>query len=62
MGMSLCSPLRFGICDLYNMFCVVPIQYFYRKFVYILLFYVNSLHYDNCITVETVRPVEGVFK
>ena len=27
-GMSLCSPLKFGICDIYNMFCTILIQYF----------------------------------
>ena len=27
MGMSLCSPLKHSICDIYNMFCVILTQY-----------------------------------
>ena len=34
--MSLCSPLKFRICDIYPMFCAILIDLFYTKFIYVL--------------------------
>ena len=44
MGMSLCSPLKFGICD-------ISYTIFYTKFN---IFYINSIQQDHFITVEKV--------
>ena len=49
--MSLCSPLKFGICDICNMFCIILIQCFTQN---LLIYYVNSVQYDHLITVETI--------
>ena len=49
--MLLCSPLKFGICDVYNMFCTILIQYFTHN---LFIFYVNSVHYDHLVTIETI--------
>ena len=51
MGMLLWSPLKFGICDLCNTFCAIPIQDFTQN---LFIFYVNSVQYDQLITVETI--------
>ena len=34
--MSLCSPLKFSVWDIYYMFCAILIDLFYTKFTYIL--------------------------
>ena len=40
MSMSLCSPFKFGICDIYNMFYAVLMQYFTKKlFLHLSRFY-----------------------
>ena len=36
MGMSLCSPLKFSICDICHMFCAILVDLYYTKFIYIL--------------------------
>ena len=41
MGMSLCSPLKFGICDIYFT-------------QHLFIFYVSSIQYDRLITTETI--------
>ena len=51
IDMSLCSPLKFGICDIYNMFCVIHIQYFTQN---LFTLYVNSIQYDHLIRVEAI--------
>ena len=40
--MSLCSPLKFGICDIYNMFCTILIQYFTQNLFIFTVFSVIS--------------------
>ena len=41
VGMSLCAPLKFGICG----------RYFTQN---LFIFYVNSIPYDRLITAETI--------
>ena len=51
MGMSLCSPLKFSICDICHMFCAILADLYYTKFIYILgKFYAV----DHLITDETI--------
>ena len=49
MGVSLCSPLKFGICDIYNTFCVILIPYFLQN---VFKLSVNPVRYVHLITVE----------
>ena len=51
LGMSLCSALKFGICDIYSMFYAILIQHLMQN---LLRFYVNSIQYHHLITVETI--------
>ena len=51
MGMSLCAPLKFGICDIYNLFCVILMQYFAQN---LFIFYVNSIRCYHLITAEAI--------
>ena len=49
--MSLCPTSKFSVCDTYNMFCAVVIEYFTQN---LFKFYLNSIQYDRLITVETI--------
>ena len=51
MCVSLCSTLKFGICDICNIFCVILIQYFSQN---LFKFYVNAIQYVHLITIETI--------
>ena len=52
MGMLLCSWLKFNICDMYNMFRTIFIQYFTQN---LFTFYVNSrIQFDHLITDDTI--------
>ena len=51
LGMSLCSTLKFGICDIYSKFYAILIQHFMKN---LLRFYVNSIQYHHLITIETI--------
>ena len=42
-GMSLCSPLKFGICNIYNMFCTILIQYFTQNlFIFTVFSFISA--------------------
>ena len=51
VGVSLCSPLKVGIYEIYNIFCVILVQYFTQNS---FLFYTSSIQYDHLITVEKI--------
>ena len=52
MGMFLCSWLKFSICDIYNMFRTIFIQYFTQN---LLTFYANSrIQFDHLIIDDTI--------
>ena len=51
MGMSLCAPLKFGICDIYNLFCAILMQHFTQN---LFIFYVNSIRWYHLITAEAI--------
>ena len=49
--MLLCSQLKFGICDIYNIFYAVLTLYFAKN---LFMFYVNFIQCDHLITGRTI--------